>query len=257
MKKTQKSFRKKALLSSLSMLMVATVAVGSATFAWFSQNTTAKATGVNVKTVKGSNLVLSKASDDTEPWVSTLDLGIADKTLEPASTIDCSNWYKAKAGAYNLKATETNGRTEASAIETNEVDGRYIAKTFYVKSIASSITASYTLNVTPTAEDGAETNLDYVRVAVKDAAGTVSSFYGNKAADNKGLTKNAETQNIEPGNQAISSTVTGSLNLTADTPQAITVFIWFEGEDPECIDTKAGVDVKVDVNFAKTGDYTP
>lgn len=49
MKTQKKSMKKKALLSSLSMLMVATVAVGSATFAWFTQNPTATASGLEMR----------------------------------------------------------------------------------------------------------------------------------------------------------------------------------------------------------------
>ena len=56
MKKTQKSFRKKALLSSLSMLMVATVAVGSATFAWFTQSPQASASGLQMKATAANGL---------------------------------------------------------------------------------------------------------------------------------------------------------------------------------------------------------
>lgn len=58
MKKTQKSFKKKALLSSVSMLMVATVAVGSATFAWFKTNPNANAEGLSLKATASNGLVI-------------------------------------------------------------------------------------------------------------------------------------------------------------------------------------------------------
>lgn len=54
--KTKKSMKKKALLSSLSMLMVATVAVGSATFAWFTQSPTANAQGLQLKATASNGL---------------------------------------------------------------------------------------------------------------------------------------------------------------------------------------------------------
>lgn len=58
MKTQKKSMKKKALLSSLSMLMVATVAVGSATFAWFTQSPTANAQGLTVKATASNGLKL-------------------------------------------------------------------------------------------------------------------------------------------------------------------------------------------------------
>ena len=52
--------RKRLLISSVAMLLVAMLALGTATFAWFTQSTTATANGINVKTIKSSELVISK-----------------------------------------------------------------------------------------------------------------------------------------------------------------------------------------------------
>lgn len=73
--KTKKSFKKKALLSSLSMLMVATVAVGSATYAWFMQNPQATASGLALKATASKGLVILTEShkaaitDEIDPAV--------------------------------------------------------------------------------------------------------------------------------------------------------------------------------------------
>lgn len=88
MKKTQKSFRKKALLSSLSMLLVSTVAVGSATFAWFTQSPTATASGLTMKATSANGLKILTESRNASTTTGT------DKTF--AST-DILNYYKADA----------------------------------------------------------------------------------------------------------------------------------------------------------------
>lgn len=241
--------RKKMLVSSVAMMMVATVSLGSATFAWFSQNTTATANGVNVKTVKGSNLVLCETNSTTaSDWKSTLDLNIDDKTLEPASTKDCTNWFKTKATIYNAAATEEGGRGTVTAITTGESGGYYIAKEFYVKSVAESITANFQVNVSATSTE-ANNQLDYVRVAMRKESGDLTKIYGNKAADNSCIT--AATPTL--GTQDITtSAISDTLSLTADTAQRVTLYIWFEGEDPECKDVNAGVDVTVSVDFSKS-----
>ena len=41
-----KKSRKRLLISSIAMLLVAMLALGTATFAWFTQNTTATASGI-------------------------------------------------------------------------------------------------------------------------------------------------------------------------------------------------------------------
>lgn len=46
--------RKRLLISSVAMLLVAMLALGTATFAWFTQNTSATANEFSAKTVKAS-----------------------------------------------------------------------------------------------------------------------------------------------------------------------------------------------------------
>lgn len=49
--------RKRLLISSVAMLLVAMLALGTATFIWFSTSTTAKANNFKVKTIQASNLL--------------------------------------------------------------------------------------------------------------------------------------------------------------------------------------------------------
>ena len=58
--KTHLLTKKRALISSVAMLLVAIIALGTATFAWFTSSTTAKANGIKVQTIKSSELVISK-----------------------------------------------------------------------------------------------------------------------------------------------------------------------------------------------------
>ena len=51
--------RKRLLVSSVAMLLVAMLALGTATYAWFTQNTQATADNLSVKTVKASELKLA------------------------------------------------------------------------------------------------------------------------------------------------------------------------------------------------------
>lgn len=75
--------RKKMLLSSIAMLMVATVSLGSATYAWFTNNTTAKAYNMDVKVSAPSGLQISLAQDSG--FTSMLDVSTKSATLSPVS----------------------------------------------------------------------------------------------------------------------------------------------------------------------------
>ena len=62
---TNTKFRKRALLSSVAMLLVALVALGSATFAWFTSDPNADAKGLSVQATTSTGLVV-KTESDTE-----------------------------------------------------------------------------------------------------------------------------------------------------------------------------------------------
>ena len=57
--------RKRLLISSVAMLLVAMLALGTATFAWFSTSTTAKANNLKVQTIQASNLLIRKGTGGT------------------------------------------------------------------------------------------------------------------------------------------------------------------------------------------------
>ncbi len=70
---TNTKFRKRALLSSVAMLLVALVALGSATFAWFNTQNSAAARLITAQTEKSSDITLSEdAGSQYSPWTHDL-----------------------------------------------------------------------------------------------------------------------------------------------------------------------------------------
>ena len=235
--KTQKSFKKKALLSSLAMLMVALVALSSATYAWFSTKTTATAQNVKVKTTQASSLVLSL---DKQDWASTIDLNI-DKTLEPGSTSNLTNWFAATSTGYD------QGTVDAATIVAGVEGTNYVAKTFYVKSIGADLNVNWKL-----LWDSAQktTDKNYMRIAM-----TMTDTSTNQVfwwSDDGVTTEAIANSNGSTTEVTSSSTETGTMGaLTADTEYTINLYVWFEGQDAECIDTKAGTVGDFDIEFSK------
>ena len=97
---TNTKFRKRALLSSIAMLLVAFIALGSATFAWFTDDPTADAKGLTIKASTSTGLVAlsdthaaAKAGDWSHHTVlkasSTLSNGkvVADDTAQELSPV--------------------------------------------------------------------------------------------------------------------------------------------------------------------------
>ena len=99
--------RRRVLISSVAMLLVALVALSTATFAWFTTSTTAKADELNVKTIKASELVISK---DDFKWGQEVKYGMNGTTLRPASTANGSAWFAGTAAvktSYEIAADAT------------------------------------------------------------------------------------------------------------------------------------------------------
>lgn len=168
--KTKKSFKKKALLSSLSMLMVATVAVGSATFAWFTQSPTASANGLKMKATASNGLkILTQthkaadsgaefASSDFLNYVANAGAGSAGTNpnsflLNPAS-YDITN-DGAPVGPFKTTADKDNESTaKGTAPVSNAIAGYAAGSDVYKEEIycklvgASSDTATTRLSLT-------------------------------------------------------------------------------------------------------------
>ena len=83
---TNTKFRKRALLSSVAMLLVALVALGSATFAWFAANPNATAKGLSLKTTASTGLVIKTDTDTT--WSHNALLGVSDANTITGTGLD-------------------------------------------------------------------------------------------------------------------------------------------------------------------------
>ncbi len=119
---TNTKFRKRALLSSVAMLLVALVALGSATFAWFVDDPTADAKGLTAKAQSSTGLQIK--TESSTAWshhakiaAAASDTGGAaftDVVLAPAmfNTKD-SKFYSVKAAAAGASAPLTSDKWAA------------------------------------------------------------------------------------------------------------------------------------------------
>jgi hypothetical protein len=123
------------------------------------------------------------------------------------------------------------------------------------------ITGTYEINVTPANDDyNDDTQLESIRVAlvlehfVEDEnhpdggefTNITSRFYSYNY-DNKAI----KDKNGNIGTVRVGDYVTGNVRLKSETPQKAKLYVWFEGEDPDCIDSNSGVRAVVDVAFEK------
>lgn len=258
-----KKSRKRLLISSVAMLLVAMLALGTATFAWFTQSTTASADQISVKATKASSLEISKSDHD---WTTSFSYGFGSgntfKKLIPASTADGTNWFTANA-AQTTASTADNTTISDATVTFGATNGIYgFADQLNIKNSGSS--GSIT-NVTVTVSFAEGTTAsDYARIALVPCASSEANTKGTEAegafkthvyaktADASGsptkalkaktgseLTEDVTAKSwsaIDLADTALSYTTT----LAPEAEQYYNLYVWFEGQDPDCKDANIG-----------------
>ena len=251
-------FRRRALISSIAMLLVALVAMGSATFAWFSTRPTADATGLAGATVKASSLNIKELWTDS--WANTVNFanGGGSGSLDPV-TFDGTNWKKTTAAAYNV------GYAASSSLENTTMAAGSHYTTLYARYGEETGTETKTLSVKVTPDSSlSAAQLAYARVAIiPDAtmdATNASDTLGNNsgaitvgtkifasAADDRANTGVWTSASDAASSPALvwgaSSTPTVLGVMTQGEVYGFYVCVYFEGTDPQCIDSNAGISV--------------
>ncbi len=236
---TNTKFRKRALLSSVAMLLVALVALGSATFAWFTSSTTAEANGLAISTTKSSELKVAKLNFQFADAVTYDDEAAS---YVPASSKDGTNWFTSVAAT---KAEYTSNGTYASATGAAKANAVY-DEMLNIKNVGGKATNA-TITITGTIESS------FARLAVVPCATAQSAansapaiteenfkanIYAKSAADtwkpydgSTGPVSDNYTIKAVPGGATID---VGSIE--PNTVKSYRILVWFEGEDSDCYD---------------------
>lgn len=239
--------RKRLLVSSVAMLLVAMLALGTATYAWFTSSTTATASGINVRTIKSSELEISKSDKD---WKTQIDYGVANKTFIPASTANGTAWFTAN--AEDKSSFEKPADEQFSSI----TDGAnyYFAEQLNIRNAGQADVENVTISISGI-------NNDYIRVAVVEAnaSGLGTGDFTTSVYDNAGTAYEAasaadSTTEITPSidYEIPVGTLTGGETEDAGQVKYYNIYVWFEGQDAQCVDANAGQ--IVDIDFTVTGD---
>lgn len=259
--KTHLLTKKRALISSVAMLLVAIIALGTATFAWFTTNTSATADTLSVQTVKASEIVLS---DNKNPWTDKLHYNTLDKVLKPASSADGVNWFTAQAAAKD--------KFDASATPTATIPNENIGDYVFMnqlnvcnngKAAVDKATINFKLRETNQAD-----GRNYLRLALVEAktkgvnAPLKGDFttgvyaFGEDTANayTKDKSGNIITKKIDAKDGTAVSLDIGSLGAKGSGSEAkyFNLYVWFEGQDTDCYDTYAG-NAMPEITFTVTG----
>lgn len=180
--------RRRLLISSVAMLLVAMLALGTATFAWFTTSTTTNARNIAVKTSKKSLLLVS-SKDST--WTDQLSYNFgtaadanavdtAFNTLTPVSSYDGVNWFDATA-----EKGQEYGAVFGGTVNTATDSGKIFYNMLNVKNDGT-ITTEKDVHVTASlTEAAANSGANYLRMAIVPATATTHYNDKDSTGDNR------------------------------------------------------------------------
>ena len=213
--------RKRLLISSVAMLLVAMLALGTATFAWFTNNTSTTASGINVKTVQASDL---KVASSKYTFTNDLQYDYSNQVFKPASSANGTAWYSGtaeKSNAFGIKSTDTFTPIPNVTEGANYVRVAVVPKDKHDASSATTGLGDFTTSVFD--KDGVAYN----------------AVNGKASTEVVEITPNNNKFSVEVGKLAAKGAdfvTTGENRNEAN----YEIFVWFEGQDTECTNANAG-----------------
>lgn len=250
------TFRKKALLSSVAMLLVALVALGSATFAWFAQNPTVTASGLtlNATTSAGLQIVANYEGvkevaanqaavfgTSTKLNVQTT-LGTSDNvTIDQATSIDRSVTnavtFRNVAAANELE-NDWNGKTADIA------EGGYAyVEDIYLRSSVDNGEAVTVKQATVTLERATENAAtkdlyEAIRVTLVDGSNIIGTWSIGAATNPYLTTTGPSTATYTTTNSGVAVPMDKDVTYVADSAYSsaasVKAYVWLDGEDESC-----------------------
>ena len=250
------TFRKKALLSSVAMLLVALVALGSATFAWFTQNPTVNATGLSLQATASAGLQIVSQTEkalgkdfDVATVINASAVGTTDEdgaTLGTPISLNCDEsgvvFYTTQAALETSYEKAASAQISPSAAEFTEI--------LYLRSSLEGgdpvTVTSAKVTIYPSEKENKATKLyNAIRVTLVDDSSTVIGTWSPDGIANSYLTSTgvAMTTDPESGEQVAKkytnayvqgTAATMSKSVGYDTNSYVTMYVWLDGEDDVC-----------------------
>ncbi|MBQ8538238.1 MAG: hypothetical protein IJ433_01145 [Ruminococcus sp.] len=254
------TFRKKALLSSVAMLLVALVALGSATFAWFTQNPTVSAEGLTLKATAAAGLQIVAADEGLIKFNADNDDVFGTSTTLKATAVDVSDPAGVElAEPVSLDVAKTDGIKFYTATAEKEYDEKMLAgtisdgtpsyseKIYLRKSIDSEsevkiVNTKVTLTQSDKATDNDAAELfnlyNSIRVTIFDGNKHVGTWapdgQGNLYVTNGALSSTAATFYGNGAVAPMEKTVKYVADADYDDADFVTLYVWLDGEDENC-----------------------
>lgn len=272
------------LIPALALLLVSAVLLSTASYAWFTTNTSVNAT-MNVQVTAPQNLQIREGSSGA--WAYSVSLG-DQGALKPASSVDGTTFYAVvgtgsseaeldgiidgtnysiKADGSLVKGTAESGTplTNTEIKKLSETDTGYVVtKTLQLRAVKNVAAGDLYVSVGINGTGGNVNNAIRVAITYVKGGDKVTEIFalggatGETAIGAEGKAVSAPTNTVREAAAGAASevesgaTVLTDLALTAGTETTVTVTVWYEGNDKDCIATQVqeGSNANIDVRFS-------
>ena len=254
---------KKQMVAAIAMVLVAAVALGSATFAWFVSNNAVTATGVDVTTTSSvPNLYITSVGQTSDAMTAA---STNPAKIYPVSTPDAENFFEtlhwttgtghAVADKYQVALTHETGKTNYAdytfklGVSNGKMDVYFdssTAATTLAASAAMGTAGRFAVKVGDGQwlmfkVKGTATNKGYYT----DNGATTGDYWVKNATDGIVTATYLDFANYAGSVDAKGQAVAGTNKLTTiesgtDNEVTVTVRVWYEGCDMDCVSENAG-----------------
>lgn len=279
----------KKLIPAIVMLLVSAVVLSTASYAWFTTTEKATATGMQVTANAPSSILIRETGTTTFGSYVTLTAANAQKVLKPASSFDgitfygidkCEDASGAMAHDANI-TTVTNGENNyyyldlqvdllnagaeakdlvLSQLTINGVSDSAIAGAVRVALIVTDTVADEeggegaTKNVTKSYVYAKNATNTYVKYGVKNQQTGATEYVASTGVLFDTTTKAGKAEVLSTNTTPIITLQPDSGNSTAFT--TVTIRVWIEGQDADCISAVATGSATVELVFAAANPTT-
>lgn len=223
--------RSKMLLSSIAMLLVALVALGSATYAWYVVNTQVTASSTTLSAAAAEGLVIKNENTGAiNTWGNAITLTEAGQALDPVSLgLKTASVTPATLTGVKYQGTALDDGTasgSATAIAAADLSTYVVKEDFYVAFTGTGTKAVKLQNTTAAAAGSYEV----AAIFVND---TYVGAFNSDGTDSTTDKVNSQSVALTDANTDL------AIGNVGNTPVKITVVAFVDGENTNCKNSTA------------------
>lgn len=259
------------LIPAIIMLIVAAITMSTASYAWFTMSNRVKVTGVELKVVAPTNILIrEKKSSEYNNFLNTVSLATSSAVtgkLSHASSVNGVDMFTVEDATTMVNTDGTLTSTATIISTTTPVateDGYYVD--FFLELVNTgeeNVTVGLdNLTIDGVDDSAAGENIEgAVRFAILENGTVSKGVFGQgegttvaaySAAGTPGTPGITADQEVLTTSANVFTLLGGGIAENTESPKnmkSITVRVWVEGQDPDCVSAKAGSSFSIEFDF--------